>query len=598
MLKSLRAIWLIGNPAPAETTEFDFTAAGSRTFADHVRIGFLAAVVGALAGGAVILFRLGLQGVKFASFGFQSGSVFDLARELPWWHVLIAPVLGGLLVGVLVRWLSYERRLHGIPDVIIAGLMRQGRLPPRAAIGAAVVSAVSAGAGASVGREGPMVHLGASIGSWAAQRLGVSSYDTQTLLACGVAAGVAASFNVPVGGTIFAFELVAIRYSLQRLAPVVIAAIVGTAVSRAYFGDFPAWHAPPQLIVSYWEFPAFALLGVLSACSAFVLIRSIMTVSHVMTHSPIPPILRPAVGGLAVGAIAVFFPQVLGIGYETTDQALQGALPLTLLFALVLAKILATAFSLGAGFGGGIFTPSIVVGAMTGGTFGVIATAAFPELSSGHTAYTIVGMAAVTGATLGTPFSKIIIIFEMTSSYSLALGVMLAVVIASILLNDVWRTGFFSWQLAQRGVDPKTITPQAMLNDISLESVLRRDVPTITSETGMSEMAAALMKSDAAVVYVLDAEGGLVGQLTDRQFIRATVERSMESVPFRAQAVATHDPPWIEITADAGDAWSSMNEHGTDELPVVEESESMRFIGHVTRRDLLVAYHRALVNST
>ena len=393
--RAVNAVWRRLKSAGDVVEDGDLALVDARTLPEHARIAAIALVVGTLAGVAALAFRLVVEGVQFGFFGFSHGNILELARSLPWWHVMLAPALGGLAIGWFIHALAYERRTHGVPDVIVAEFLERGKLPPKAAVGAALVNAASAGVGASVGREGPMVYLGASIGSWVGQRLHLSTYDTKTLLGCGLAAGIAGSFNVPVAGTIFAFEVVIKRYSLQRLAPVVIAAVAGTAVSRLYYGDFPAWRNPEHVFVSYWEFPAFAVLGVVCAAAAFLLIRCVGLVSHLMDSSPIPRVMRPAVAGLGVGAIAVFFPEVLGIGYEAADAALRESLPLTVLVAVAAAKIVATGLSLGSGFGGGIFSPSLVVGAMTGGAFGIVATAAMPELSSGPGAYTIVGMGAV-----------------------------------------------------------------------------------------------------------------------------------------------------------------------------------------------------------
>ncbi|MCZ6733566.1 MAG: chloride channel protein [Gammaproteobacteria bacterium] len=353
MRRALKAVWSRLKSAQDVVEDGGLALVDARSLPEHVRIAAIALIVGMLAGGAAILFRLVLEGVQFGFFGFSHGSILELARSLPWWHVMLAPALGGLAIGWFVHVLAYERRTHGVPDVIIASLVERGKLPPKATVGAALINAASAGVGASVGREGPMVHLGASVGSLVGQRLHLSAYDTKTLLGCGVAAGIAASFNVPVAGTIFAFEVVLKRYSFQRLAPVVIAAVAGTAVSRLYYGDFPAWHVPERVFVSYWEFPAFAVLGLVCAVAAFLLMRSVELASHFMDRSPIPRAMRPAVAGLGVGAIAVFLPEVLGVGYEATDAALQESLPLAILIAIVAAKIVATGLSLGSGFGGG-----------------------------------------------------------------------------------------------------------------------------------------------------------------------------------------------------------------------------------------------------
>ncbi len=597
MRRALKAVWSRLKSAQDVVEDGGLALVDARSLPEHVRIAAIALIVGMLAGGAAILFRLVLEGVQFGFFGFSHGSILELARSLPWWHVMLAPALGGLAIGWFVHALAYERRTHGVPDVIIASLVERGKLPPKATVGAALINAASAGVGASVGREGPMVHLGASVGSWVGQRLHLSAYDTKTLLGCGVAAGIAASFNVPVAGTIFAFEVVLKRYSFQRLAPVVIAAVAGTAVSRLYYGDFPAWHVPERVFVSYWEFPAFAVLGLVCAVAAFLLVRSVELASHLMDRSPIPRAMRPAVAGLGVGGIAVFLPEVLGVGYEATDAALRESLPLAILLAVAAAKIVATGLSLGSGFGGGIFSPSLVVGAMIGGAFGIVATAAMPELSSGPGAYMIVGMAAVAGAVLGAPFQAILVVFEMTASYSLALAVMLATVISAILANDVLRIDFFSWQLKRRGIDLKAAIPQTVLADISVRSLVRRDAPTVSAKAGLRAIADAFVAAPVPELLVVDNNGRLVGRLSYRDFaIKASVNPlTLEAVT--ADAIATAQAQVLEASDDASTAWLLFAENNTDRLPVVEDRASARLIGYLDKQDLLAAYHHVLTKT-
>ncbi len=601
MRRALKAVWSRLKSAEDVVEDGGLALVDARSLPEHVRIAAIALVVGMLAGGAAILFRLVLEGVQFGFFGFSHGSILELARSLPWWHVMLAPALGGLAIGWFIRVLAYERRTHGVPDVIIASLLERGKLPPKAAVGAALVSAASAGVGASVGREGPLVHLGASVGSWVGQRLRLSNYDTKTLLGCGVAAGIAASFNVPVAGTIFAFEVVLKRYSFQRLAPVVIAAVTGTVVSRLYYGDFPAWHVPERIFVSYWEFPAFAVLGLVCAAAAFLLMRCVGLTGHLMDRSQIPRVMRPAVAGLGVGAIAVFFPEVLGVGYEAADAALRESLPLAIWVAVVAAKIVATGLSLGSGFGsgfgGGIFSPSLVVGAMTGGAFGIVATAAMPELSSGHGAYTIVGMAAVAGAVLGAPFQAILIIFEMTTSYSLALAVMLATVISAILVNDVLRIDFFGWQVKQRGIDLKAAIPQAVLGDVSVRPLVRRDVPRVSTNAGYQAIADAFVAAPIPELLVVDTDGRLVGRLVYRDFAVKAGANPSTLEALTADAIATPQAQVLEASDDASTAWLLFADNNTDRLPVVEDRVSARLIGYLDRQDLLTAYQRVLTKT-
>jgi CIC family chloride channel protein len=400
-----------------------------------------------------------------------------------------------------------------------------------------------------------------------------------------------------VAGTIFAFEVVIKRYSLQRLAPVVIAAVAGTAVNRLYYGDFPAWHNPEHVFVSYWEFPAFAVLGVVCAAAAFLLIRCVGLVSHLMGSSPIPRVMRPAVAGLGVGAIAVFFPEVLGIGYEAVDAALRESLPLAILVAVAAAKIVATGLSLGSGFGGGIFSPSLVVGAMIGGAFGIVATAAIPELSSGPGAYTIVGMGAVAGAVLGAPLQAILIIFEMTTSYSLALAVMLATVISAILVNDVLRIDFFSWQLSQRGIDLKAAIPQTMLGDVPIRLLVCPDAPRVSTNAGHQAIVDAFAAAPVPELLVVDTDGRLVGRLSYRDFAAKASADSSTLEALTADAIATPHGQVLEASDDAATAWLLFAQHNTDRLPVVEDRASARLIGYLDRQDLVIAYQRALTKT-
>ncbi|MDJ0686127.1 MAG: chloride channel protein [Alphaproteobacteria bacterium] len=493
-----------------------------------------------VAGAAAVGFKWLIDLTIFAAYWGKTTDLLEAASTAVWWHMLLVPALGGLLIGWFVHRFALERRVQGVPDVITASIRDAGKLPPRALLPAALASAASAGVGASVGREGPMVHLGASLGSWIAQRLKLTPYDTRTLLACGVASGVAASFNVPVGGAVFAFEICLRRYSIQRLAPVAIAAVTGTALNRYAFGDFPAWRVEEQILISNWEFPAFALLGAICALLGLAVIRLTALVKAAHARLSIHPILRPALAGLALGAIALIFPQVLGIGYEATSEALRGAYPLGLLAMLLVAKVAATALSLGSGFGGGVFSPSLVIGAFAGGVFGGLATLAFPEYSSGPTAYMVVAMAATAGALLGTPFAKVIIIFEMVNSYPVALGVLVATVISSIILNDVWRTNFFRAGVEALGLRPGAISMRAALVDMAVQDLVR-------------------------------------------------------PIPEGASVRASEPALSVEETGEA--AWDLMKAHEGDRVMVHEPDDPAAIIGMIEMSDLLSAYRRVMAQN-
>ena len=406
-------------------------------------LSLLAVVIGALAGYGAIVFRKLIAEIQLVVFGSDSDYLLSVSNYLPWWQLLLARVAGGLVIGLFVHFVLPGQRNHGVADVIEAGALRGGRMALGTGIGAALAAATSIGFGASVGREGPVIHLGATIAAAIAKRLRLNRNAALTLLGCGVASGIAASFNAPIAGVFFALEVVIGHYALAAFAPVVIASVIGTIIARMQFGNFPAFTVPEFGIVSFLELPAFAMLGLVSAAVAGVFMWSIMYTQDTMARLPIPPWTRPALGGLAVGIIAVFFPHVLGVGYEATDLALQVDLTLALLIVLAIAKIAATAISLGSGFAGGVFSPSLFVGAMVGGAFGVIAGTVFPELATSPGAYTIIGMGAVASAVLGAPISTILIIFEITGDYGVTIAVMIASAVAAVVTRRIPGKSYF-----------------------------------------------------------------------------------------------------------------------------------------------------------
>ncbi len=563
---------------------------------EQLALSILALAVGAAGGGAVVLFREAIALVQELAYGSGVERLYLHAARLPWWWILLAPAAGGLVVGVLVRFIMPERRPHGLADAIEACALRGGRMSALTGLRAAVVSAVSIGAGASVGREGPAVHLGASLGGWLAQRLHLSRASSRTLLGCGVAAAVAASFNVPIAGALFASEVVIGHYALSAFAPVVIASVAGTIVSRQYFGDFPAFTLFEHEIASLWEFPAFAGLGVVAGLVAIVLMRGIMLAGTAATRMPLPAVLRPAVAGLAVGALAIAFPQVLGVGYGAAETALRDVWPWTTLLAVCAAKIVATSVSLGFGFGGGVFSPSLVVGATLGGLFGAAVTGLFPELSSGAGAYTLVGMGAVAAAVLGAPLSTTLIVFEMTGDYAITVAVMVAVAVSSLITRQLYGRSFFAWQLERRGYDLKSGFASSLLRQMVVRDVMSRAGELVTPEVALQDLRTMLQLSDSGALFVVREDGTLYGTITLADMSEAAFDRSYDAVLVAAD-VARRRPPSLAAGDDLDTALKVMRESGESYIAVVDDARTQRYVGCVHERDVMVAYNRALVES-
>ncbi len=563
---------------------------------EQVVLSILAVVIGGIGGGSAIAFREALGGLQYLFYGFSSESVHTLAAQLAWWHILLATTVGGLIVGLIVEFLMPGKRPHGVAEVMEASALKGGRMGLKAGLGAALVSAISLGAGASTGREGPVVHLGASLSAFVAARLRLGRSLSQTLLGCGVAAAVAASFNAPIAGAFFALEVVLGHYAMSAFTAIVIASVTGTVVSRIWFGDFPAFTVPAHDIVSYLEFPAFALLGIVAAAVAIIFMHATDFSAKLAAASPVPAWLRPACGGLLVGLIALAFPQVLGVGYEATDAALRDQFGRWLLISLILAKTAATAISLGSGFGGGVFSPSLFLGAMVGGAFGILATDLFPQLSSGHEAYAIVGMGAVAGAVLGAPISTILMIFELTGDYQLTIGVMIATVLASLLTRHIFGFSFFTRQLDLRGLNLRSGREQGLLREARVRGVMREDFAAVPHNSAMSVIRKGLQSAPYGELFVIDGDGRLHGTITLSDLAESAFDTELDEL-LTAEDVLRHQPPVLAMDDDLEAAMTLMDTVQEPIIAVIDNHESQKVVGYVRQRDVLLAYNRALLRA-
>ncbi|MCG8509671.1 MAG: chloride channel protein, partial [Rhodospirillales bacterium] len=384
-------------------------------------------------------------------------------------------------------------------------------------------------------------------------------------------------------------------YALSAFAPIVIASVVGTMTTQAYFGDFPAFeivtHSTAQLI----EIPAFAGLGVLAAIAALALMHGTELVAKTSERLPGPRWLRPGLAGLAVGGIALAVPQVIGLGYGATVDALSGYLPITVLIAAFVGKLVATCICLGGGFGGGVFSPSLVIGAMLGGAYGIVISQMIPAFSQAD-AYTIVGMGAVAAAVLGAPISTTLIIFEMTGDYSLTMAVMVAVVISSMIAKQVSGHSFFTFRLAQRGLDLGHGFEAAILHRVRIGDLMATDCASLGADVRLPEIRRRLQSSGDGELFVTGKDGELIGTITLADLSDVAFDNSADDL-ICASDVARRHPPVILVTDDLERALEVFRSFGEQHIAVVEDAESFRFIGCVHERDVMAAYNRALLES-
>ena len=423
----------------------------------QIQFWFIALLIGVAAGFAALLFRKGITALQSWAYGTDNvNQIHSFAETLPWYWLLLVPTLGGLAVGFILHHFTADGRVRSVADVIEGAALHEGRVEGREGLASALASMITLGTGGSSGREGPVVHLAGVISTWVSNRIHADGITGRDLLGCAVAAGVSASFNAPIAGALFALEVVLRHFAVHAFAPIVIASVAGTVINRLEFGDVTEFTLPVTSALEFYvELPAFLLLGLVCGLVATALMQAIFltedVASHWQTKLRLPRWLRPAVAGALLGLLAIGFPHIIGVGYETTSAALTGQLVLHEAVVFTILKVAAVAITIGGRMGGGVFSPSLMVGALTGLAFGLIATGLFPDVSGSSTLYALAGMGAVAAAVLGAPISTTLIVFEMTGDWQTGLAVMVAVSMSTALGSRLVRRSFFLAQLDRRG---------------------------------------------------------------------------------------------------------------------------------------------------
>jgi len=535
------------------------------------------------------------------SFGYGTGAEHGFAAhvaELPAWRVVAVPAFGGLAVGVLLHFVP-GRRYHGIADVMEASALNSARMEARSGLGAALAAGISLGAGAPLGREGPAVHIGASISAWIAERLGLDHKQSLALLGCGAAAAVAVSFNTPIAAVIFALEVIVGYYTLRVFAPIVIAVMLAMVVRQTMVGGAPLFFVPPHDVDIVRELPLFALLGVLGAFVARALIVGIEGVERAWRRLRVQRWLRPALGGALIGLIATKLPLVLGIGLEGTALAIAGTLAIGSLALLLVGKLLVVAIALGSGFAGGVFGPAVFVGAMLGGTFWWAADLLGLPLVAGAGVYAAIGMAATGSALLGAPISTVLIVFELTRDYGITLGVMTAAAVASTTMQFGTHASFFRWQLARREVNISIGRDLSLLATQRVEALVSSRYAIVADTLTCGELESRMGAARQRLALFVDPRGDFRGSVNLSALITRAIGEGLGSPAIEAaEDVAYAIGPDTNIVS----ALQTMAERELEYLPVLEPAVSAgprtpkdarprRLLGVVLKSDLLAEHY-------
>ncbi|MBU1003786.1 MAG: chloride channel protein [Proteobacteria bacterium] len=558
----------------------------------HIFNLLLAIFIGALSGWGAILFQHILQASQFA-FYQNSNDILTFHNSVPAWKLALLPAVGGLLVGLLVHFGAREAKGHGVPEVMAALALEGGRIRKRVALVKILASAICIGSGGSSGREGPMVQIGSSIGSSVGQLAGVTVMHQRTMVGCGAAAGIAATFNAPIAGVLFALEIIIGDFGLTSFSPVVISSVTATAISRYYWGDLPNFSIPTYEIFSGWEFGLYPLLGVLAALVAVAFIIVLYKAEDVFEGLPLPEWLKPALGGLMLGLIVLVWPEAFGVGYGAMNLALHSQMTGLMLLALVFVKISATSLTLGSGGSGGIFAPSLFIGAMTGGFFGWGAGLLFPGIAPPG-AYALVGMGAVVAGTTHAPITAILIIFEMTGDYKIILPMMITCILATIVASALKRDSIYTLKLRRRGIEIAGGMEQNILRSLTVHQFMTGGVTTVPEAMPLIDIIRTFKHDNVPYLHVTGSRDELTGIISFRD-IRPLLREDGLHYLVIAKDVGTRNPATVEPGDNIQKAMRIMSARGISQLPVVEASGSGRVVGALQQKDVLMAYDKAIV---
>ena len=582
----------------------------------------MAVVVGVTTGLAAVLF---IRLIAFIQIFFYGGGekIFPALGRI--W-IIVVPVIGGLLVGPIIAKFAVEAKGHGVPEVMQALILRGGRIRPRVALAKVIASALCIGTGGSAGREGPIVQVGSALGSSIGQWLHLSDERIKNLVACGAAAGIAATFNAPIAGVVFAIEVLLSEIQVRVFGNVVVAAVAASIVSQIFLGDRPAFEIPGYVMHSPWEILLYVFLGLLAALVGILFIRMLYYTEDVFDRLAIPLWLKPAVGALLLGILAFCYPYVGTISYISVDdmalglpivenyphifgsgfifleEVLQGRAPFLLLFLLIFLKPLATSFTLGSGNSGGVFAPSLFTGAMLGGSFGYMAMHLFPNLNIEIGAYALVGMAAVFSAAARAPLTSMLIVFEMSNDYRLILPLMAAGMVASTFAQWLHSDSIYSLKLTKRGIRFEQGRDMDIMQTVQVEEVMNKAPITIQREQSVADLFAAFQETHLGGFPVMSNETELYGMVTMQDMERTIDE--MERTLHRKEVnlkdlkvwdVATPDPVTVFPDEPIWSAIKKMTPRDLARLPVVSRNNPLQFIGVISRSDIVRAYNVGLM---
>ncbi len=556
----------------------------------------IAIVIGLLGGFGNYLFRETI--LFFHHFVFET--LYDILKvSQGGWHaalISLIPMVGGLLLIPLALVFGKKEVFgYGFPEFLKTVALKGGIFKLRNLFIKGLAASITLGIGGSAGQEGPIAAIGGTIGSWVGQILKVSTRQMKVLVASGVAAGIAATFNAPIAGVFFAFEIVMLgNYELTNFAPVVIASAMGTVITRVLLGTEAAFTIPPYRIASFFEIPLYIILGFLSAVFGIYFIRLFYRVKDFFEKLHFPAYFKPALGGILVGTIGIAYPQVFGNGYEFAQQALFGQMGWTLLLGLFIFKMVATSITLGSGGAGGVFAPLIYIGVMMGGLYGYLVHALFPSFTAPTQVYALVGMGSFLAAVTHAPLTGLFLLFELSGDYQIIIPGMIACIIGTVVAHMLQPDSIDTVDLTRQGINLHQGRDINVLRNIPVREVMIHEVDTLPEDLPLRQILMRAKESVQSYFPVISRNGDLLGVISLRDIRPLLMEEELMNLIIAKDVV---DEDYIYLTPDDNldTAMKKFAQKDLGQLPVVDPKNHRKLLGMLKRTDVINAYNNAIL---
>lgn len=557
-------------------------------FTEHIRLTLLAVLVGLLGGLASVLFKIMIQ--FFQTLFWRAPNIIMAVSSQPWYLTILIPAAGGLIIGPIIYYGAREAKGHGVPEVMESLIFRGGRIRNQVVAIKALASSICIGAGGSVGREGPIVQISSSAASTLGKLFRIKESGMRTLVAAGAAAGIGGTFNAPIAGALFAVEILLGEFGVFSFSPIIIASVISTLTSRFIIGDFSAFTVPKYTLISVWEIGPYILLGIISGLVAIVFIKALYFFEDRFDSLRIHPLMKPVLGGLLIGAVGLGLPQIFGVGYDSIDVTLQNQLGLWLALLLVFSKILSTSLTLGSGGSGGIFAPSLFMGAMTGNFIGSIFHHYFPASISSPGAFSLVGMGAVVAAATHAPITAIVIIFELTGDYKIILPLMLSSIIASFMAVGLHEESIYTMKLKRRGILLKEGREVNILRSLKAKNFISHDYMKFLNTEHVGNIIDQALGGTHHAFQIVDPENNYVGCFSLNQLKKVVLQKELLDSLVIAQDLAVPGI-YIHYEDNLERAMEIFGREDVAEIPLLKEK---KFIGVVKRKDVIEAYNNEI----